>query len=105
MNKRSDNWPERKKNGRFKYLLTTILCFLILSVPMFGQISIDIKGQTIKQALKSIERKSSYTFFYNSKFTELDKKVSLKFTDQSIDYILDKLLSGTQLTFEKKDNN
>ncbi|WP_288205723.1 SusC/RagA family TonB-linked outer membrane protein [uncultured Parabacteroides sp.] len=105
MNKRSDNRPKHEKNGRFKHVLTTIICFLLLSVPVFAQISIDIKGQTIKQALKTIESKSSYTFFYNSKFTELDKKVSLKVTDQSIDFVLGKLLSGTRLTFEKKENN
>ena len=54
MNKRSDNRPKHEKNGRFKHVLTTIICFLLLSVPVFAQISIDIKGQTIKQALKTI---------------------------------------------------
>lgn len=105
MNKRSDYWPENKKCGRIIRLFFITLFLLNLSVSAFSQITVHIKDQTIKQALKKIEKNSSYIFFYNSKFAELEKKVSLDVTNQTIDVVLKQLLIGTQISYEKRENN
>jgi len=74
------------------------------SFSIFGQITFSVKNQTIKQTLKTIESNSGYKFFYNANLTELDEKVTLNIVNQTIDYVMDELLSGTQLTYEKEEN-
>jgi len=74
------------------------------SFSIYGQITFSVKNQTIKQALKTVESKSGYKFFYNAGFTDLDTKITLDVVNQSIDSVMEKLLSGTQLTYEKKEN-
>lgn len=90
-----------------KQITRIICCVLFLmsfSFSIYGQITFSVKNQTIKQALKTVESKSGYKFFYNAGFTDLDTKITLDVVNQSIDSVMEKLLSGTQLTYEKKEN-
>ncbi|MDR1201189.1 MAG: SusC/RagA family TonB-linked outer membrane protein [Tannerellaceae bacterium] len=82
-----------------------ILCMLLLSHSLFSQITVDIKNKQLKEALKEIEVKSSFKFFYNNDLEGLDKIVSLKVSDGNIDVTLNQLLSGSEVSYQKQDNN
>lgn len=93
------------KMEQFVRIVGSVFLFLLLSSSIYGQITVNVKNQTIKQTLKTIESKSDYKFFYNAKFAELDSKITLNVVNQSVESVMDKLLAGTQLTYEKRDNN
>lgn len=82
-----------------------ILLMLLLSHNLFSQVTVDIKNKPLKDALKEIESKSSLKFFYSNDLKGLDKIVSLKISDSNIDVTLGQLLSGSEISYQKQDNN
>lgn len=82
-----------------------ILLILILAPSLFAQITIHVKNQSIRQALKEIERLSNYKFFYNNDLSSLDKVISFSAKDENIDSVMSKLLAGSDITYKADDNN
>lgn len=82
-----------------------ILLILILTPSLFAQITIHVKNQSIRQALKEIERLSNYKFFYNNDLSSLDKVISFSAKDENIDSVMSKLLAGSDITYKADDNN
>lgn len=98
----AEKFQKWNKSARLLY----IFCGLFLLIPILNaQITVDIKNQPIKQALRTIERSSSYKFFYNAQLPDLDKRVTLKASDFSIDKAMEVLLNGTRLSYEKRAEN
>ncbi|GLB52166.1 TonB-dependent receptor [Neptunitalea chrysea] len=91
-----------------KYLLIfiSILCAQSLySQADSTKISIQLKQNTIKEAISKIEAKSDYHFFYQDNWTDID---SLKYTknyNNTVKFILADLLDKTNLNYFIKDNN
>lgn len=85
--------------------LKSILLFLLFSTSIFSQVTVSVKQQTIKQALRTIERATDYRFFYSNQLPDLDKTVSFEVDNKSIDATLDQLFNGTSLIYEKRENN
>ena len=83
-----------------------VIClFAFLTTSVFAQVTVNVKQQTIKQALRSIEKVTDYRFFYSNQLPDLDKKVTFEVNNQSIEATMSKLLSGTGLVYEKKEDN
>ncbi|WP_370862472.1 SusC/RagA family TonB-linked outer membrane protein [Parabacteroides faecis] len=82
-----------------------VLFILLISPSLLGQISVSIQKQTLRQALKAIERSGNYQFFYNEDLSSLDKIVSLTVKDAPVEEVLDKLLYGTDITYKKEKEN
>ncbi len=82
-----------------------ILFMLFLSCSLFSQVTVDIKNKPIKEVLKEIESKTPFRFFYNTDLKGLDQVVSLKISDGNIDATLKQLLSGSEINYQKQDNN
>lgn len=76
-----------------------------LSTSVFAQVTVNVKQQTIKQALRTIEKTTDYRFFYSNQLPDLNKTVSFEVSDQSIDATMAKLLNGTGLVYEKREDN
>lgn len=76
-----------------------------LTTSVFAQVTVNVKQQTIKQALRTIEKVSDYRFFYSNQLPDLDKKVTFEVNNQSIEATMSKLLRGTGLVYEKKEDN
>lgn len=92
---------KKRQVSRIKLVL-----FILLATPFLqAQISISIQKQTLRQALKTIERSGDYQFFYNEDLSSLDKKVSLSVKDAPIEKVMDKLLYGTDITYKKEKEN
>ncbi len=76
-----------------------------LTTSLFAQVTVNVKQQTIKQALRTIEKTTDYRFFYSNQLPGLDKTVSLEVNNQPIEETLAKLLNGTGLIYEKREDN
>lgn len=92
------------KKRQFKSI-KLILLILLISPSLFAQVTITLKNQSIRQALKEIERLSDYKFFYNNDLSSLDKVVTLSAKNESIESVMSKLLAGTDISYKQDNNN
>ena len=90
----------------------SILLTFLLSVNMMASVysqktrfDLDIKDQSVRDILKTIENESLFRFFYNDEFTDLDKKLTFSTTDQSIDDLMSLVLDNTEVSYKVLDNN
>ncbi len=79
--------------------LLFIAFFFMISLSTFAQITINVNKQTIKQAIKQIEKNSEYSFFYNYDLPELNKVISVQAKNEKIEFILNKLFQGTKIKY------
>lgn len=105
MNKKLETISSFHEKGKIMRKAGTILIFAFVSTSVFAQVTVSAKQQTIKQVLRTIERTTDYRFFYSNQLPDLDKTVSAEINDQSIDVAMNKLLKGTGLIYEKKENS
>ena len=97
-----------------KALLIMKLTFLLMFAALM-QVSANVNGQAnvslklnqaeISKVLNSIERQGTYRFLYNSRLTEIQKKVNIDVSQADIRDVLKEILSGTDLTYKILDNN
>ncbi|MEO7924189.1 MAG: TonB-dependent receptor [Chitinophagaceae bacterium] len=87
-------------------IILTVFCFFHSAARINGQtLSLDLQDTEISKALNSIEKQANYRFLYNSKLKDLKQKISISVTNAGIDEVLDKIFSGTSLSYRKLDNN
>lgn len=85
--------------------LVFVVFMFLLSCNIFPQVTIDIKNKSIKEAVKEIENKSVFKFFFNDDLKELDKVVSISFSDKDIDTVLKQLLTDSEIGYQKQEKN
>ena len=68
-----------------------------------SKISLNLNQTSIKNALKEIENTSNYYFLYNNDLIDVEKKVSVKIDNQSIDKVLDELFEGENVKYTVLD--
>lgn len=85
--------------------------FLLISCTFFlyGQkqnktLSIELNELTLEQSFNQLEKISNHTIFYDLNWLSKDK-ISKKFTDKSITFILDSLLGSSTLSYYILDDN
>lgn len=90
----------------------TIIMSCILTVNVYASVysqntklDLEVNNETVRHVLKSIEERSEFRFFYNDDYIDLDKNVSLKAEDATIDKILTLLLDDTSVRYRIMDNN
>lgn len=105
MNKKSETISSFLLKGKILRRMGVLFASAVISSSVFAQVTVSVKQQTIKQALRSIEQVSDYRFFYSNQLPDLDKKVTFEVNDQSIEAAMNKLLNGTGLVYEKRENN
>ena len=105
MNNNNNFFLCAKRTGKQYWVLFLIMCFSLQSFQLSSQVTVSISNQTIRQALSTIESQTAYRFFYNNQLPDLNRTVSLEINNQTIDALMNQLLAGTQLTYEKRDNN
>lgn len=105
MNKKLETIFSFRKKGKTIRKIGTIFIAAFISTSVFAQVTVSVKQQTIKQALRTIEKATDYRFFYSNQLPDLNKTTSFEINDQSIDATMRILLNGTDLIYEKKENN
>ena len=92
------------------FRIMKILAFLILicvgsvfaesSYSQTTQLSINLKNGTLKQLFEEIQNQSEFIFFYKDNQVDLNKKVSIKVENSTVQEILDKALINTNLEYQ-----
>lgn len=87
----------------FIILFSSVQCF---AVKGFSQqkINLDIKNTAIEAILKHIETKTDYRFVYDERVSNSKHKLDLYVKDATIDYVMNRLLTGTGLSFKELGN-
>ncbi|MDR1202563.1 MAG: TonB-dependent receptor [Tannerellaceae bacterium] len=66
-----------------------------------AKVSFQLSDTSIKQLIGEIERQSDYVFVWMDNIdSETNKKVDINVKDEKVDYVLDKIFSETQLSYE-----
>ncbi len=68
-------------------------------------VSINVENQTVKDVLDEIENTTEYSFFYNTRHVDLDRKVSVNINNADIFEVLDDVFSGTNVVYSVKDRS
>jgi TonB-dependent SusC/RagA subfamily outer membrane receptor len=90
---------------KLTFILTIFSVFQSFAGINGQTVSIDMKDAEIRKVLTKIERQGTFRFLFNSRLKELKQKVDVTFDNENITKALDKLFSGTGLSFKKLDNN
>lgn len=85
----------------------TLFCFFfsliqVMALDTYSQqtrISLNQQGQRLEEVFKTIEDKSEFFFLYNRDLINVDQKVNINATNQTIRVILDELLKGTDISY------
>jgi hypothetical protein len=92
------------KNLKNTILKTTFfLCLFFAAQLTNAQISVSAKNKKISQILEIIEKKSGYSFFYNTDLQEVNKYTSIEVSNATIEASLDKLFENTSIAYKIKD--
>ena len=112
--------PPLHKRSNFLFLmrvklvcaaLSTMSMNLFAAADTFGQnvhttiVEINLKQQSLKQALDSIEKKSGLKFFYPSDIVAQYENLTISESKQTISEVLDELLTGTTLSYKQRGEN
>lgn len=93
-----------QKNKHIFLILSLFLLFFTITTASAQQsnhkITLSFEKTSLLQAMKKVESVSQYTFFYDRKVIQIDRKVSLSVKDASIQEVLKKMFTGTDITFE-----
>lgn len=86
-------------------LLTTFCTFASVSYSQNAEISLNLKGVTLQEAIDAVKEQSDFSFWYRNEEVDLSKLVSIKVERQNIDKIMSQLLSGQDLAYSINDKH
>lgn len=92
-------------------LFFIFMCFsigLIQASNSYAQnalLDINVKNQTVESVLKKIESQSDFTFFYNTKQIDLNRKVSVSASKKDIFNILAEIFHDTDVAYSVLDKS
>ncbi len=109
-----NNWPSLKKLWATKTFRTMRLTFYALFLAVFQgyaisgyaqatKLNLKMENTAVREVLLEIENISEFRFLYNSKMVDVDREVSVKFRDLTIDKALDKLFKNTDAAYRIVD--
>lgn len=78
---------------------------LATSYSQIAKLSLNVENSTISQVIKEIEKQSEFTFVYNVNDINLNKRVSVKFKDRSINEVLEVLFNNNALGYRITDRH
>jgi len=90
---------------KFTIFLSIVFAWNV-SANVFSQVvhlGQNSKTVSVKDVLKTIEKQTDYTFFYNDAFLDLNRSVSIQKTDMEVGELLHFIFADTNLTFREHD--
>ena len=86
-------------------LLTTFCTFASVSYSQNAEISLNLKGVTLQEAINAIKEQSDFSFWYRNEEINLSKIISIKAEKQSINKIMPQLLAEQNLVYSINDRH
>jgi len=107
---RLEKYPNLKRIMTIMRLTTFILIVFSLSIsatiyPQSTKLSLDVRNKSIKEVLFQIENSSEFRFIYESGKINLNKKVSVRIHEQTVESVLNRLFDGEGIKYEITENN
>ena len=92
---------------RLTIFLTLIFLFRVSASVYSQQTKLNLKldDAPLEQVFKAIQEQSDYDFFYKTDQIPSDKKVSVDYENTQVETILERVLSGTNLSFYVLDQD
>jgi len=81
------------------FMVLGLLQVTASSYSQSAKVSVSGKNLTIEEVFGLIENQSEFSFFYNLKQLDLNKKVNVSIENQSIEKVLDEILEDTGMTY------
>jgi TonB-linked SusC/RagA family outer membrane protein len=108
--KASEFFPEREGFALkkiFRMLRFTLFCFFlgliqVMALDSYSQqtrLTLNEHGRRLEDVLKTIEDKTEFFFLYNRDLINVDQKIDISVTNQTIKETLDALLKGTDIHY------
>ncbi len=89
--------------------LSLILSFIVIlqtSGAVFSQkVSLNVKNQSMREVLKTLEGQSKYRFFYNDQLSGLGYMVTIKAENKTVIEVLNQLFTSQDLSYKVLENN
>lgn len=67
------------------------------------KLSLDLKNTTVRNALDAIENQSEFFFLYSEKIIDVNRRIDVEVQQSTVDKILDKIFTGTDVSYTIKD--
>ena len=90
--------------------ITVVLLFCILfqshAEKLYSQsakISLNLQNATVEEILNTIEENSEYSFLYNSKLVDIDRKASVSAKEETINSVLSELFDSSDVKYRVED--
>lgn len=80
-------------------LLTIFCTFASVSYSQTAEISLNLQGVTLQEALDAVKKQSDFSFWYRNEEIDLFKKVSVKIDHKNIREVMTQLLYGQDLAY------
>lgn len=107
VNKRfSNSWSIKYRIMKIAALFLILGINASLASSTYSQsatLSLKANNKTVQEIFSEIEKQSEYVFFYYDGILDVNRKVKLDITDQTVDIILNLLFTGTDNTYVIKD--
>ncbi|HEX8020954.1 carboxypeptidase-like regulatory domain-containing protein, partial [Mucilaginibacter sp.] len=86
-------------------ILSNLLAATLVSAQQIDkvQVSIELKNETLTDAIHKIEKQTSFTFLYRNEDVANVRSLNLKNSKITLSSLLTKLLTGTALTYKQVD--
>ena len=68
-----------------------------------AKVSLNAQNETVQTVLNEIEDQSDFSFFFNVRHIDLDRRVSLSVEESDVFNVLDKIFAGTDVTYKVLD--
>ncbi len=70
-----------------------------------AKVTLKLNNVEIAKGLNTIETNFNYRFLYNNNLKSIKTKINIDVKDEYINGVLDKMFSGTDLSYKMLDNN
>lgn len=101
-------------NQRFLKIMKLFICFLMACVStafatdaysQSAKVNVKVEQGHAKEVLKQIESQTDYLFVYNSDKVNLNKKVSINVTNETVAKVLEKVFGESEVNYVLEGNN
>src|SRR5665647_278263 len=87
----------------FIIVLSAAQLFAVDSYSQSAKINLKVSNQSVKQVLSEIQNQSEFFFMFNSKIVDVEQKVDILAENEKISQVLDKLFTGTDISYRVVD--
>lgn len=90
---------------RLTLIFICVFVFQLQAEQAYSQqtkISLDIKNSSVEKILRTIEEKSEYYFLYSNKLIDVDRKMSIRASNETIATVLGQLFNSENVAYDVK---